>query len=486
MSKTIEQLRAQASQIEEATRQGENTQIRVGGLFQDIIDFIGQIPINETALGPLLTALNNSGLIEPSDGQSLVFSIMKDGWTFSDALTQLKISQQGIEQTVTSNYEAFLSVKDQLQREIAATDQRVRNYKTDYDNSQLEYSTWKVQTDTQIAQYAVAIDKNTGDIASISGRVDTAFDQLDFVTNNLEASDKALNNLLDLTGLNYTDPPGSYSASWLYKNRQGIYGAAANFDEDGNILQSSVLAVTVDGINADIRNVDGKYTTIQADVNGLKSRVGSIEGTYSEILQEEGRIRASVNTLDGRVGSLEVGVTTFVTHDELGNEVERQITSLNVSANQINFSDFTREWVVRTSPELGNQVIFRLSRNGVFIRGQLYADSIFHSLTIVPLNSGDTHDMADNNPDLSVFTLSAGTATVRLPKASYYENCMILVYTASFSGDTASQTFYIRSKDGSIVNLPTGSTVNYVSVGPGCRLEFFCEGGQWYLLSNTQ
>ena len=81
MSKTIEQLRHEASQIEEATRQGENTQLRVGGLFQDLIDFIAQIPVTETVLGPLLQALNNSNLIDPGDGQTLAFSIMKDGWT---------------------------------------------------------------------------------------------------------------------------------------------------------------------------------------------------------------------------------------------------------------------------------------------------------------------------------------------------------------------------------------------------------------------
>ena len=40
MSKSIEQLRALAAQIEEAYRQGENTQVRVGGLFMDIIDFM--------------------------------------------------------------------------------------------------------------------------------------------------------------------------------------------------------------------------------------------------------------------------------------------------------------------------------------------------------------------------------------------------------------------------------------------------------------
>ena len=275
MIKTIEQLRAQAAQIEEAVRQGENTQIRVGGLFMDVIDFIGQIPVTETVLGPLLQALNNSELLDPGDGQTLTFSLMKDGWTFSDALTQLQVRMGQITSTVTSNYEAFLKARDSLQGQIDNTDQRVRGYKTEYDNSQLEYATWKSQTDTTIAQYAVAIDKNTNDIVSVSGRVDTAFDQLDFVTDNLNASDKALQKLFNLTGLDYDDPDESYSASWLYKNRQGIYGAAANFDADGNILQASKLQVTVAGIEQSVSNVDGRVTTLKQTVDGLSSSVAS-------------------------------------------------------------------------------------------------------------------------------------------------------------------------------------------------------------------
>ena len=286
MSKTIEQLRAEASIIEEATRQGENTQLRVGGLFQDIIDFIAQIPISETILGPLLQALNNSGLINPGDGQTLTFSLMKDGWTFSDALTQFQLKLGQISSTVTSNYEAFIQTRDMLQREVDATDQRVRSYKTDYDNSQIEYATWKSQTDTSISQYAVAIDKNTGDIISISGRVDTAYDQLDFVTNNLEAADKALEKLFNLTGLDYEDPEEAYTASWLYKNRQGIYGAAATFDESGNIIQSSVLGADIRGIRADVSNVDGRVASLRIDVDGITTRVTNVEGTYSSIQQD--------------------------------------------------------------------------------------------------------------------------------------------------------------------------------------------------------
>ena len=308
MSKSIEQLRALAAQIEEAYRQGENTQIRVGGLFMDIIDFMSTIPAMQTVLGPLLQALNNSDLINPSDGQTLTFSLMKDGWTFSDALTQLQIKLGQISSTVTSNYNAFLQTKDLLQREIDSTDERVRGYKTEYDQSQIEYATWKSQTDTSIAQYAVAIDKNTGDIISISGRVDTAYDQLDFVTNNLEASDKALNNLLDLTGLQYEDPEGSYTSSWLYKNRQGIYGAAATFDDQGNIIQSSVLGVTVNGVESRVSNAEGKVSLISQTVDQISSRMTNAEGNISSITQTVDSISSVVAADENKIKTLQDAV----------------------------------------------------------------------------------------------------------------------------------------------------------------------------------
>lgn len=351
MSKTIEQLRAEASTIEEATRQGENTQLRVGGLFQDIIDFIAQIPISETILGPLLQALNNSGLINPGDGQTLTFSLMKDGWTFSDALTQFQLKLGQITSTVTSNYEAFIQTRDMLQREVEATDQRVRNYKTDYDNSQIEYATWKSQTDTSISQYAVAIDKVSGDIISISGRVDTAYDQLDFVTNNLEAADKAIGKIFDLAGMNLSDEP---SASWLYKNKDGIYGAAATFDADGNIKDLSKLSVTIDGIETEVSNATGQISYIRQSVDEVSARVSTIDGKYSDLKMDVNSISATVNdpskgigALNVRANSVEARITTvegktanmgiYVTEDEL--------LQAQINADQIVFhSDEFNQW----------------------------------------------------------------------------------------------------------------------------------------------
>lgn len=332
MSKTIAQLNEVASLIKEATLKGENTADRVGGLFVDIVDYLGTIGSNEVVLSPLLKALNNSNLLNPSDGNILTFSMLKDGWTFSDAIAQLKITTKSIETTVASNYSAFSKALSILESDVAATDARVRSYKTDYDNSQLEYATWKSQTDTSISQYAVAIDKNTNQIVSISGRVDTAFDQIDFVTNNQEAADKALGKLFNLTGLDYEDPDEAYTASWLYKNRQGIYGAAATFDEAGNILQASKLQVTVAGIESSVESVDGRVSSLKLTVDGLTSTVSSMDGRFTSITQTVDTIRTEVNGLNGEVSTIDqkVDSITLEVRDNTG-----KIGTLDVKADEI-------------------------------------------------------------------------------------------------------------------------------------------------------
>lgn len=48
MAKTIEQLKAQSAEVKNATVVGENTATRVGTLFNDIVEYIEQVPADET------------------------------------------------------------------------------------------------------------------------------------------------------------------------------------------------------------------------------------------------------------------------------------------------------------------------------------------------------------------------------------------------------------------------------------------------------
>lgn len=314
MSKTIEQLRSQASQIEEASMQGENTQLRVGGLFTDIIDFIAQIPATETILGPLLKALNNSGLIDPEDGQTLVFSIMKDGWTFSDELTQLKIGLGQISSTVTSNYEAFNRYKDLFQQEIDAVDQRVRDYKTGYDNDKIEYGTWKSQTDRSIGTFAAALTVD-GEIVSMSQVLQTAFDISTQVTNNKKAADNAFEKLFDIAGIGLTDEA---SASWLYQNRQGITLAAATFDENGNIDRQSKIGVSL---------------AEKVDENGVRTLISQAEISGDQIIMTSDFLNVISRSIDISADDINWVFTNAVTWYARWGTIDRPVMELDSSGN---------------------------------------------------------------------------------------------------------------------------------------------------------
>lgn len=454
MSKTIEQLAILAAQIEEATRQGENTALRVGGLFSDIVDYLATLHLNDITLGPLLTSLNNSGLLEPSDGQTLAFSIMDDKWKYSDAITQLKLSIRGIEQTVASNYRAFLQVKDELEAQVNATDKRVREYKTEYDQSQIEYATWKSQTDTSISQYATAINKMTGDIISISGRVDTAYDQLDFVTNDLEAADKAIGKIFDLAGMDLSDEP---SASWLYKNKEGIYGAAATFDTQGNIKSQSKLGVTVNSIQSEVSNatgqvslisqtveqisarvtdLSGKYSDLKIDVNGITSTVYDPEVGNSVLKQRADDMRMQIETIDGRTADMGI----YVQKDGDG-----YITNARIRADRINLEGYTTINEGFSVDKHGNVTMNDCTVNGTFhgkidqttslgnssgtyYRLELYTDERIPGTSVPILHSG-IRGLNGNNTYFDLTFTGVGTGTEVRPLMTMSQGTFSKLYS---------------------------------------------------------
>ena len=122
MSRTLEQLMAQASQIKEATIQGENTALRVGGLFVDMVDYLSTIHGSDVTLSPLLNALNDWSLINPRDNEILSYNILTDKWEFSSAVTQLSLALQQVTQQVTTNYDEYLNAIDTIERELHNVD----------------------------------------------------------------------------------------------------------------------------------------------------------------------------------------------------------------------------------------------------------------------------------------------------------------------------------------------------------------------------
>ena len=386
MAKTIEQLADQANIIQTAVRQGENTAERVGGLFTDIVDYLSNYKASEVKLGPLLTSLNDPRLVNPGDGQTLSFSILKDGWTFDDALTELRISDRKIEETVTSNYRLFLETKDEFAEDM-------RDITDDLNAKYADFSSYRVQTDQYIDQWCVAYDED-GNKVAVSRIYQTSEEIQSMVTDNKEAADIAFTKLFTLTGLDYDDPSQAYSASWLWQKKDGIYGAAASFDANGNILQSSQLQVTIGGIQTQVTNnktaADQAFATLNNTViPGITGRLDSVElesgNSASWIDQNKNKISVVVANFDnngnptaasGLVttstysglfttymnenGVVTSGnISTYLTDYVDANGVRQIISVANINADQIKFN-MTFDWEVKS----GDKTVFYLDNNG--------------------------------------------------------------------------------------------------------------------------
>lgn len=81
MTKTISELHTLSKQIQTAN-EGENTRERVGGLFEDIVDYLEDNPGGggSVSLNQPLSAINNAGLGNPNNGQTLIYS--NGRWTY--------------------------------------------------------------------------------------------------------------------------------------------------------------------------------------------------------------------------------------------------------------------------------------------------------------------------------------------------------------------------------------------------------------------
>lgn len=128
MARSLAQLMEKALEVKEAVLVNENTALRVGGLFADIITYLEDFGSNE--------------------------------------LTAIRLRQDAIEDIVTNNYDTFLSFRNSVQGDLDAIDADIRSK---YD----DYFTWRQQTDTYISQYAYARDSQ-GNLVSMSQILQTA------------------------------------------------------------------------------------------------------------------------------------------------------------------------------------------------------------------------------------------------------------------------------------------------------------------------
>lgn len=128
MARSLAQLMEKALEVKEAVLVNENTALRVGGLFADIITYLEDFGTNE--------------------------------------LAAIRLRQDAIEDIVTNNYDTYLAFRNSVQGDLDAIDADIRSK---YD----DYFTWRQQTDTYISQYAYAQDSQ-GHLVSMSQILQTA------------------------------------------------------------------------------------------------------------------------------------------------------------------------------------------------------------------------------------------------------------------------------------------------------------------------
>lgn len=375
MAKTIEQLAEQANIIQTAIRQGENTAERVGGLFSDIVDYLSAYKGSDIKLGPLLSALNDPTLINPEDGQTLSFSITKEGWKFDDALTELKVSDRRIEQLVSSNYQQFINTKNEFEQDMYAITGDLNQKYADFDS-------YRIQTDQYIDQWCVAYDEH-GNKVSTSRIYQTTEEIQTEVTDNKEAADAAFNNLdnVVIPGINGrlddVEEESGNNATWIYQNKDRIALVAAQFDDEGNLINTSGLVVEDDFASLFSTQVDEQGVAHTADLD-----------VYVDYDKDTGVIRTGI-----KMNADEIIMTSSVFEGWFQNAtihssditfdvstIEMLSNNISIKANQVSFTgDDTFDWTVTSS---GN-TIFHLDHDGnLEIAGQLKQCQIIENVTV--------------------------------------------------------------------------------------------------------
>lgn len=128
MARSLAQLMEKALEVKEAVLVNENTALRVGSLFADIVTYLEDFGNNE------LEAIRNR--------------------------------QNAIEDVVANNYATYLAFRNSVQGDLDAIDADIRSKYNDY-------FTWREQTDTYISQYATAYDSQ-GNLVRMSQFLQTS------------------------------------------------------------------------------------------------------------------------------------------------------------------------------------------------------------------------------------------------------------------------------------------------------------------------
>ena len=93
---------------------------------------------------------------------------------------------------------------------------------------------------------------------------------------------------------------------------------------------NSTITQTANSLTAQINAVDGRVTSLSADLNGIEARVQGVEGDYSSLSIKLGSIEASVTGLEGDYSSLSIKLGSI---ESTVSDVEGNLSTVRQTVN---------------------------------------------------------------------------------------------------------------------------------------------------------
>lgn len=158
------------------------------------------------------------------------------------------------------------------------------------------------------------------DVKTLSSFVFQQSEELRYLLNNLDVT-----NFNDLGLMRYEN-----GRLQIYTEQLNIKAKelTAEFESADKELKTTIEA-DVNGLRTTVSGLDGRVSTVEQTANGLKSTVNGLDGRVSTVEQTANGLKSTVNGLDGRVSTVEQ------TASGLQSTVRSQGTTIGTMQSQI-------------------------------------------------------------------------------------------------------------------------------------------------------
>lgn len=179
-----------------------------------------------------------------------------------------------ISQTVTDNWNAFQSTKQNLEGEIERIDSDIDDYNTRNNGKWNSFSTWQSQTDRSIASFATALSVD-GQIMSMSSIVQTCQNISNTVAANYNSLDQRIGT--------------------LSTTADRISGRVSTVEGWGSVISSH--SSSINSLNSEVGTLESGLQSANGSIGSLNSRVGAIEAWDSEVSMWVQNVNSTMDAL---------------------------------------------------------------------------------------------------------------------------------------------------------------------------------------------